>query len=188
LKTDAERLLQRCQKGDEAALADLMRLYQERVFQFNLRVSGDSSLAEEATVDCFYRIWTKCGQRRDDASPDAWIFRIAHRAVLDLARKQQRWWNRLVKGSRTTEDDLQPNPLESLVATEQQQWLVRIVGSAMETLKEEDRALVHLYYYEERSLSEIAIILETSRDALKMRLMRARRRLGKLLESDDVRR
>ena len=188
METDAKRLLQRCQNGDEAALADLMRLYQKRVYQFILRVSRDSSLAEEATVDCFYRIWTKCGQHRDDASPEAWIFRIAHRAVLDLARKQQRWWRRLGNGSRTTEDDLQPSPLEALVETERQQWLATVVGSAMETLKEEDRALIHLYYYEEQSLSEIAIILETSRDALKMRLMRARGRLGRLLESDDVQR
>jgi RNA polymerase sigma-70 factor (ECF subfamily) len=184
--SEAESLLRRCQQGDETALGDLMRLYQQRVFQFTLRVSGDASLAEEASVDCFYRVWTRCRQRRDDANPEAWIFRIALRAVLDLARKRNRWWKRLVAGSRTTDDDLQPGPLESLIENEQQQRLAREVESAIESLKEEDRALVHLYYFEGQTLAEIAEILETSRDALKMRLLRVRQRLSKLLESEDA--
>lgn len=184
--SDAEALLRRCQHGDETALTALIGLYQERVFRFTLRVSGDPSLAEEATADCFYRIWTKCRQRRQDANLEAWIFRIAHRSLLDLARKRQRWWKRLIAGSRTTEDDIQPGPVEKLIEKEQQQQLASKVELAMETLKEEDRALVHLYYFEGRALSEIAVILETSRDVLKMRLMRTRQRLGKLLESDDV--
>ena len=184
--SEAESLLRRCQQGDETALTELMRLYQERVFRFTLRVSRDTSLAEEATVDCFYRVWTRCRQRRDGANLEAWIFRIALRAVLNLARQRRRWWKRLVARSRTTEIDLQPGPLETLIETEQQQRLASQVELAIETLKEEDRALVHLYYFEGRALSEIADILETSRDTLKMRLLRARQRLAKLLESEDA--
>ena len=183
--SEAESLLRRCQQGDETALGDLMQLYQEPVFQFTLRVSGDVGLAEEATVDCFYRVWTKCRQRHDGASPDAWIFRIAHRAVLDLARGRQRWWKRLIAGSRTAETDLQPGPLDTLIETEQQRRVASELQSAIDSLKEEDRALIHLYYFEERALTVIAVILEASRDALKMRLLRVRQRLGKLLESDD---
>jgi RNA polymerase sigma-70 factor (ECF subfamily) len=183
--SEAENLLRRCQRGDETALAELMRIYQKRVFQFTLRVSSDASMAEEATVECFYRVWTRCQQKREGANLESWIFRIALRAVLDTARKRQRWWKRLVAGSRTTEHDLQSGPLETLIESEQQQQLANDVASAIETLKEEDRALVHLYYFEGRALAEIADILETSRDVLKMRLQRARQRLGKLLKVDD---
>ncbi len=185
--SEAESLLRRCQQGDETALGDLMQLYQEPVFQFTLRVSGDVGLAEEATVDCFYRVWTKCRQRRDGASSEAWIFRIAHRAVLDLARGRQRWWKRLVAGSRTTENDLQPGPLDTLIETEQQTQLANELQAAIDSLKQDDRALVHLYYFEGRAISEIAVILEASRDALKMRLLRIRQRLAKLLELEDAR-
>jgi RNA polymerase sigma-70 factor (ECF subfamily) len=185
--SEAERLLGQCQQGDETALRELMRLYQEPVFQFTLRVSGDASLAEEATVDCFYRVWAKCRQRRDGASPDAWIFRIAHRAVLDLVRGRQRWWKRLVAGSRITEHDLRPGPLETLIETEQQTHMANELRAAIDSLKEDDRALVHLYYFEGSTLAEIAVVLETSRDALKMRLLRIRQRLAKLMELEDAR-
>jgi RNA polymerase sigma-70 factor (ECF subfamily) len=184
---DAEQLLQRCQKGDQAALRDLMRLYQERVFQFLLRVSGDSSLAEEATVECFYRVWTKCSQHRDGANVEAWIFRIAHRALLDLARRQQRWWRRLIAGSRTREADAHSGPLERLIEADEEVQRKVAIESALANLKDEDRALIHLYYFEGRALSEISMIMNTSRDALKMRLMRVRQRLAKLLDDENDR-
>ena len=47
-----------------------------------------------------------------------------------------------------------------------------------------DRALVHLYYYENRGLAEIEGILGVGRDALKMRLARARKRLRQLWRSE----
>ena len=184
---DVDRLLQRCRQGDQAALGDLMRLFQERVFQFTARVSGDESLAEEATVECFYRIWTKCRQLRHATSAEAWIFRIAHRSVLDLVRKRQRWWMRLLKASQTTEDDLQEGPLEALIKTEQRELLTDTLRSAINTLKEEDRLLVHLYYVEGQTLAQIAGVLKTSTDALKMRLLRVRKTLGTLLEPNDDR-
>ena len=54
------------------------------------------------------------------------------------------------------------------------------------TLKAEDRALVHMFYFENRSVKDIAAILDARPDALKMRLSRARRRLKLvLMEFED---
>ena len=50
--TDAA-LLRRCQRGDEQALAELVRRYQGRIYGVALRVFGDPALAEEAAVDAF---------------------------------------------------------------------------------------------------------------------------------------
>jgi len=44
---------------------------------------------------------------------------------------------------------------------------------------------VHLYYYEQWSLAEIASVLDTTRDALKMRLARARKRMRQILEEAE---
>jgi RNA polymerase sigma factor (sigma-70 family) len=187
LSGDVEKLLQRCRQGDEAALGDLMQSCQERVFQFTPRASGDEALAEEATVECFYRVWTKCRQQKDGASAESWIFRIAHRSLLDLVRKRKRWWKRLLMASRTPEDNSQDNPLAVLIEAEHQEVMAVSVKTAISTLKEEDRVLVHLFYVEGKGLAEIADVLKTSRDVLKMRLFRVRRKLAILLEPDDDR-
>jgi RNA polymerase sigma-70 factor, ECF subfamily len=59
------------------------------------------------------------------------------------------------------------------------------VARALAALSPEDRALIHLHYYEEQSLAEIAPVLKVSRDALKMRLARAREKLRASLGERD---
>ena len=180
------QLLRRCRSGDESALAELIQRYEQRIYRVAYRVSGDRALAEEATVDCFYKIWCKARQWRGQTTPDAWIYRIAVRTTLDLARGQQRWWKRKRLASSSGEQDPAPQPTEILIAEEQRRYVGRELDRAIDELKDEDRLLVQLYYFEQRSLAEIATILETTRDALKMRLARARKRMRLVLEEDEI--
>ncbi len=183
--SDVEQLLRRCEHGDQEALTELIGRYQKQVFEFTLRISGDATLAEEATVNCFYQIWRKCGQQSELSKAEAWIFRVAHSTLLDLMRSKTRWWNRLISGAGSGEST-SPGPLEAIIHDEQQQQLTKRIHDAIASLKEEDRALVHLYYFESMQLSEISEVLDTSVPTLKMRLSRIRQRLGKILESKDV--
>ena len=84
-----------------------------------------------------------------------------------------------------SEHDPTPTPEDRLIADEQHQQVVGELDQAIGSLKEDDRLLVHLYYFEERHLAEIATILDATRDALKMRLARARQRLRQVLEEVD---
>ncbi len=182
---DDGQLLRRCRRGDDSALAELIRRYEQRVFRVAHRVAGDGALAEDATVEAFYKIWCKAGQWRGETSPETWIYRIAVRTTLDLQRGRRRWWKRKRLASSGSERGLAPNPAEELIADEQRQYIVAELDRAIATLKEDDRILVHLYYFEQRSLAEIAGILDATRDALKMRLARARQRLRRVLEEID---
>ena len=64
---EADQLLRRCQQGDESALDELVRLFQERVYQLAHRALGDAALAQEATADAFLKVWNKAGQWRGQA-------------------------------------------------------------------------------------------------------------------------
>ena len=185
LPIDDAQLLRQCQRGDENALAEIIRRYERRLFQVAFRVSGDRALAEEATVDSFYKIWRKAGQWRGQTSPEAWLYRIAVRTVLDLRRGRRRWWNRMRLGSQAGKESSSEEAADALVAQEQHEQLAIRLNQATKTLKEEDRLLVHLYYFEARSLADIATILDVTRDALKMRLARARKRLRRELGDYD---
>ena len=182
---DDRQLLLEIQKGDEQALAELIRRYQNRLYQLTIRVCGDGSLAEEATVESFYKIWRKAHQWHVNRSPRAWIYRIAVRTVLDLRRSRQRWRKRMQQTGRSGISVSEPDLVEQLVATEQHQRLSTELHRAIGTLKTEDRALVHMFYFEDLGLREIATVLEVSPDALKMRLSRARKRLRLVLEEFD---
>ena len=182
---DADELLRRCQRGDEAALADLICLFEGRIFRLACRVTGDPARAEAATVDALARVWLKSGQWRGESSAGTWIYRVALRSILDAQRTASRSRSWLP----VTEEipDYRSGPAETAIEAESRDRDVRRIESALAGLSAADRALVHLFYFEERGLTEIAVILDTSRDSLKMRLSRARDRLRDLLRECDER-
>ncbi len=179
-------MLRQCRQGDEDALAEIVRRYEQRVYRVAYRVAGDRALAEEATVEAFYKVWCKARQWRGQGSPEAWIYRIAVRTTLDLKRGRQRWWRRKRQASSLTDRDPTPEPPVALVSNEERTRIASELDRAIGSLREEDRTLVHLYYFEQRSLTEIATILDATGGALKMRLARARQRLRQVLEEVDV--
>jgi len=177
--------LVRCQQRDERALAELIQVYQQRVYRLALRVCGDTGLAEEAAVDSFYKIWTKASQWRGQTGADTWIYRIAVRTVLDLRRGRRRWWQRLRAVGLWDDEDPAPGPAEEAIACEERQATCEQLEQALLTLKPDDRLLVHLYYDEANSLPKISEILNVPAENLKMRLARARQRLRDALSASS---
>jgi RNA polymerase sigma-70 factor (ECF subfamily) len=180
-----EDLLKHCQAGDEAALARLVRRYEERVFRLAYRVTGDAALAEEAAVETFARLWAKAGQWRGASRAGTWIYQVALRIALDRRRSRRRWWRLWGAPVPAAAPDPRPDPAESAAVADDRARLERALTDALEQLPGADRALVHLYYFEQLGLAEIAEVLGASRDALKMRLARARQRLRGLLKGYD---
>ncbi len=183
---DAEdQLLRRCQQGEEAALAELMRCFQDRVFRLAYRVTGDAAAAEDAAADVFVKVWRRAGQWRGDSSAGTWIYRIAVRTVLDHERGRHRWWRRWASALPGFVADPRPDPARLTADREHQRNGALRLQAALAELPEADRVLMHLHYFEDRKLADLEPILGASRDALKMRLARARQKLRDLLGTYD---
>jgi RNA polymerase sigma-70 factor (ECF subfamily) len=175
-------LLRRCQRGDATALSELIRRNQDRLFRVAYRVLRDPARAEDAVADAFAAVWFRCGGWRGEWA-STWINRVAYRVVLDAARTRRRWW-RLLSPKTQSHDSVAAAP-EPCHDRDQKAYQSRRLERALETLTPEDRLLIHLHYYEGQSLTEIAAALGGSRDALKMRLSRARARLRDALGDGD---
>jgi RNA polymerase sigma-70 factor (ECF subfamily) len=182
---DGDELLRRCQQGDETALDALVRRYQDVIYRLAWRVLGDADLAQEATAAALVKIWERAGQWRGEASAGTWIYRLAVRTVLDTRRGRQRWWRRWSSPLPDAVADARPEPAEALAEGEQQDRRERRLREALAQLSPEDRALIHLYYFEEYGLAQIEAILNVPRATLKTRLARARQRLRDRLEKPD---
>jgi RNA polymerase sigma-70 factor, ECF subfamily len=178
-----EDLLRRCQRGDATALSELIRLHQNRLFRVAFRVLRDPGRAEDAVADAFATIWFRCGSWRGEAA-GTWLHRVAYRVILDHARSRRRWWRFFAPAAQEAVA-AEKEPSSDLTERDQQAHRAGRLDAALATLAAEDRILVHLHYFEEQSLAEIAVVLQVSRDALKMRLSRARTRLREALGDGD---
>ena len=167
------------------ALRELAHCYQDRIFRLAYRVVGDATLAEEATALALVKIWERAGQWRGEATADTWIYRLAVRTVLDVRRSHTRWWRRWAADCLPVSTDPRPGPAEQMGHTEEQHRNATRVQRAIEQLATADRALVHLYYFENQSLGEIERTLGVPKSNLKMRLARAREKLKRSLGGAD---
>jgi RNA polymerase sigma factor (sigma-70 family) len=138
---NVEQLLRQCQQGNEEALARIMQHFEQPLYRLALRVCGNSALAEEATVQTFYKVWCKAGQWQGQSPAEAWIYRIAVRTVLDLQRAQRRWQKRLHQAGSVRARASDPGPVETLAARELHDKVTFELEQAIKTLSEEDRLL-----------------------------------------------
>lgn len=179
-----DELLARCQQGDEAALLELIGRHQDRIYRLAFRILRDAARADDAMTEAFSAIWFRCGSWRGDAAAISWMTQVAYRVILDHARTRRRWW-RIWPLDDVESRSPSVDPQTEAAERDQRAYRLARLDQVLAKLSSEDRALVHLHYFEGQSLAEIAVILQSTRDALKMRLARARAKLKAALGDGD---
>lgn len=72
-----EQLLVRARSGDRAALEDLIRLYQGRVYRFGMKMCGNAEDARDVVQDTFLSVAKSIGNFRGEGALATWLYKIA---------------------------------------------------------------------------------------------------------------
>jgi RNA polymerase sigma-70 factor (ECF subfamily) len=175
-------LLHAAQNGDAEAFGRLYELYAGRVFRY-LYAHLDNRLdAEDITEEVFLRTWQALpGYRQRGAPLQAFIFRVAHNALMDHYRKTRRQ-----KPAVSLEDErfqIQlPDQAQGLEYLENRQHLRRLLGK----LRRDYRMVIDLRFLAGLSLEESAQVMNRSQGALRVLQHRAVQALRKLVEQDRM--
>ena len=158
----------RARAGDQAAFRKLVERHSSRAIGLARRMLGSDVEAEEVAQDAFLRAWRALPRFRGDSSFSTWLHRIVVRRALDRSAT--------LKVRRALETGLTEGQ-ESAQATtpgglgrEQAMRLDRLLAS----LSGVQRAAVVLYYYEDRSVEQVAQAMGIPAGTVKTHLHRAR--------------
>jgi len=159
--------VERARAGDTEAFRKLVERHRDRAYGLAFRMLGSSADAEEAAQDAFVRAWRALPQFRGESSFSTWLHRIVVRRALDRQA--------VLKARRAREaplEDAGPDEIAAAApgAPELRRKLERLLGSVSEV----QRTVLLLYYYEDRSVEEVARILEIPEGSVKTHLHRAR--------------
>ncbi|HXG17487.1 MAG TPA: RNA polymerase sigma factor [Methylomirabilota bacterium] len=170
---------------------ELTPLYAEfgpRIYSYLRRLTQDAALAEELTQDTFLRALEHLQTFRGDGSVSNWLYRIATNLFRDYLRAhkgkgQPSWENG--EDAEGTEDMLAriPDPAPPLPQVLEQQAVTQCVRDCIASLPAPYRAALLLYAVEGKTVEESVAILGCSKEAIKVRLHRARQ-LFKALASE----
>jgi RNA polymerase sigma factor (sigma-70 family) len=168
-------VIQRVLEGDAGQFRHLVRRYGERVRRFCLSRLGNEEEAVDATQEVFVRAYRALGTFKVGRAFVPWLFAIA-------ANRVRTRWGRSA-GRESAEQAVVDREPRADGPDPEQHAIGEIeradVRSAVASLALPYRVVVELYYFAGLSVGETAETLGLGEEAVKSRLLRARRLLAR---------
>ena len=149
---------------------ELFEKYQNNLYAVAFNVCKNAEDAEDVVQDTFIQYYSFKKQFDNEQHIRAWLIRVAINKAKNMNRT---FWR---KNKMSLEDYMETLTFETPESSE-------LFEAAM-SLPEKYRIVVHLFYYEDYSMHEIAGILKRSESNVKVRLSRARSLLREKLQEE----
>lgn len=159
--------------------------YHGRVFQLVYRYTGDYEEACDLTQDTFVRAFAAWGEFRGDSQIYTWLYRIA----LNLCHNQGKRSGRRRRMETPLEIESEDGPTQQPIADGRPAPFARVenrelrahINGALKELPDNYRAVIVLRDVHGLSYDEIARATDSTLEAIKSRLFRARGAMRRLL-------
>lgn len=179
-RRNEKELIQCILEGNPEAFSVLLKLHQDSVHTLILQIVSSQEDAEELTQDVFMKAYQKIGTFRGDAGISTWLYRIAYNTAISATRKKKQVTvtldEKLLNGIRDDEVD-------EILDREEDERLLEKMETAIKKLKPEERALLSLYYNQEKPINEIAIITQLTPSNVKIKLFRIRKKVALIIQN-----
>ncbi|MEE9176198.1 MAG: sigma-70 family RNA polymerase sigma factor [Thermodesulfobacteriota bacterium] len=181
-KSDEELVNLYTKTGNESAFNEIVSRYANKIYGFALRITRNSSDAEEVFQEVFLTLTKKLDTFRGESKFSSWLYRVTVNASYMYLRSQKKHESNISlenyypydeKGTlmgRVMEKDWSSRPDIIIFSNE----ALKIIDKSINELPESYRTVFHLRDVEGLSNEEVADILEISIPAVKSRLHRAR--------------
>jgi len=174
-----DELIEGILRKDKKMILVFIQSYQHRVYSQAYRMLGNTQDAEEACQDAFIKALNKIDGFKGGSKLSTWVYRIGYTTCLDVLKKRKLKPKMLnIDDSMLTSWASLHDSLHTLESKEQRS----IIDNAVQELEETDALLIDLYHLQEISIAEISEITGLNKSAIKVRLLRARKKLAIHLE------
>lgn len=170
VRAKEEKLVLAAQSGNERAFDALYRLYQPSLLRFAYRLCSDETLARDAVQDAWILTLRTMKQAFPPSAFRARVFKAVRWRALDQIRR---------RGALATEELQEDHVADSMPET----WATGDqLRRLIKALPIGEGEAVYLFYLEDLSVAEIALIQAVPVGTVKSRLARARDRLRQQIE------
>jgi RNA polymerase sigma-70 factor (ECF subfamily) len=172
-----ELLVMRCQRGERAALEELVATWERRLFYFIRRLGCEEQDAWDVLQQTWLKVLRGLGGLREPRTLAPWLYRIARNTAINHGQMRSLHRERLhdLECAGDREDDPGPRNFED---AEQ-------IHHGLLQLSLPHREVLTLYFLESMTVEQIASVLEVPAGTVKSRLYHARRALRDVLTKED---
>ena len=162
MKTETDKIIQ---------FTLLYNRYKKKLYNFVLRLSGDSMAAEDITQSVFLKLYENYEALNKPESANFWLFRSARNEFINYYRKQKRKSGITDSLLLTKKDDFE---LENYVEMKE---IKQLILGELEKMEFEQREIYLLKEYGGLSYNEISETLGIDVNLVKSRLYKVRQKL-----------
>jgi RNA polymerase sigma-70 factor, ECF subfamily len=173
-------LMAQVAQGDRRAIRVLFERYQMMVYRFVLRLTGNRASAEDIVSEVFLELWRHAASFEGRARLSSWILAIARNKAVSSLRGH----------SELPLDDATALAIPDGAASAEQTLDAAKRGALLRQclarLSPAHREIIDLVYYHEKSVEEVAAIVDAPPATVKTRMFYARRQLAQHLKAAGV--
>ncbi|RSD28700.1 sigma-70 family RNA polymerase sigma factor [Mesobacillus subterraneus] len=164
----------------EELMDEIMNTYGQEILQLAFSYVKNKEIADDLTQEIFVKCYKSLHTYQGKAKFRTWLWRIASNHCRDYLKS---WYNRNVFTTdyQPIYDSLQTGSVEQTVIQDEEDG--QLAAAVME-LPVNYREVIYLYYFEEMSIKEIAVVTEVKENTVKTRMRRAKELLKERLEAN----
>lgn len=181
MKKEEAHIIKEILNGKTEQYEYFLDRYGQQVFVLVDRIVSCQEDAEELTQDVFLKAFQQLSSFKAESSFSTWIYRIATNLAISAVRKKRNDVLRLDDSVFANLSDIQ---VDEALEDDSEEQMERL-QQAMNQLEADERALITLYYLEEKPLVEVAFILGITEGNAKVKLHRIRKKLYVLIKNQE---
>ncbi|MBR1912507.1 MAG: sigma-70 family RNA polymerase sigma factor [Treponema sp.] len=167
-------LVQKTLDGKKEAFAELMTMHQRRVEIMGYSFFHNKADVDDFVQDVFIKVFNNLASFRHESKFSTWLTRIAYTTAINTKSRRQENEN-IADENQLTSEYLSPEEQEIRKITAQ------AVKQAMENLPEHYYSCLNLYFFQDLSYDEIAVITDLPINTIKSHIFRAKKILRQKL-------
>ena len=179
-ETSDEALIELIAEGDKRAMQVLYARHNVRVYRFIVRLTGNTSLAEDLVSEVFLDDWRQAEGFESKSQVSTWLLAIARYKALSALRRRSD--EHLDDRMAATIEDTADDPETAVYKVDRN----AIVQKCLTRLSPAHREVLDLVYYHEKSVDEVARIVGVPAATVKTRMFYARNKMADLLKQSGV--
>jgi RNA polymerase sigma-70 factor (ECF subfamily) len=173
--SDEEKLIETAKKGDKKALSQLVKNYEQTVYNFSFKICRDRDKAENIMQETFYSMVKHLKQFDNKSKLSTWLYRIvANHCLMQARREKNRHFVAIENDETLFEEKYAVDYSRMPTKYTENEELKKILDEAISKLSPDYRMIFLLRDVEGLSTEETADAAGLSISAVKSRLHRAR--------------
>ena len=175
---DEINYIERILKGETNLFSYFVNSYSNSIYSLIVRIVLTNEDAEELTQDSFLKAFKKLDTFKGDCSFSTWLFRIAYNTAISATRKRKIEFPMVDEAMMESVPD---EAIETFFDGDENEIKLQKLEEAIAKLNVEEKTLITLFYAEDKSVAELARVLDLTPENVKVKLHRVRKKLYVLM-------